>query len=179
MPKYNLVRMVRTAALAGGLAFTAAAQKKPASAPQKVAPPPRTQAPAPQNQNKGGNQGRPNQNKAPAMILSPQLDRLMKMSPEERQKVLANLPADRREAIEKNLTRLDSLTPEQRAQLGKRYENFQTLPPARRQVIREEMQTLRGMTQKERRARINSEEFRDKYSPQEIQLMREVWNVPE
>jgi hypothetical protein len=99
----------------------------------------------------------------------------MKMSPEEREKVLANLPPDRRENIERNLTRLDRLSPDQRTQLDRRYENFQNLPPARRRVVREEMQTLRALTPAERRARINSPQFRDQYSPQEIQLMREVY----
>jgi hypothetical protein len=115
--------------------------------------------------------------KTPAQIPDAQVNRLMKMSPEEREKVLANLPPQRREALEKRLARLDQLPAEQKAELDRRFQEFQKLPPVRRQAVRDELQTLRALRPVERRARINSPEFREQYSPEEIQLMRDVWNV--
>jgi hypothetical protein len=117
---------------------------------------------------------RPN---TPAQIPDAQVNRLMKMSPEEREKVLGNLPPARRQALEQRLARLDQLPPEQKAELDRRFQEFQKLPPVRRQAVRDELQTLRGLRPVERRARINSPEFREQYSPEEIQLMRDVWNV--
>ena len=101
----------------------------------------------------------------------------MKMSPEEREKVLANLPPDRRQALEQRLSRFDQLPPEQKAELDRRFQEFQKLPPVRRQAVRDELQTLRGLRPPERTRRINSPEFREQYSPEEIRLMKDVWNV--
>jgi hypothetical protein len=113
----------------------------------------------------------------PAQIPDAQVNRLMKMSPDEREKVLANLPPQRRQALEQRLTKLDQLPPEQRAELDRRFQEFQKLSPVRRQAVRDELQTLRGLRPAERRTRINSPEFREQYSPEEIQLMRDVWGL--
>ena len=70
------------------------------------------------------------QPKTPAQIPDAQVNRLMKMSPEEREKVLANLPPQRRENLEKRLNRLDQLPADQKAELDRRFQEFQKLPPA-------------------------------------------------
>ena len=116
--------------------------------------------------------------KTPAQIPDAQVIRLMNMTPGEREQFLANLPPARREALEQRLARLDELPPEQREELRRRFVEFQKLPPVRRQAVREELQTLRRLRPLERRARINSPEFREQYSPEEIRLMRDVWNLP-
>ena len=54
----------------------------------------------------------------------------MNMTPEEREKLLANLPPQRRENLEKRLNRLDQLPPEQKAELDRRFEEFQKLLPS-------------------------------------------------
>jgi hypothetical protein len=115
--------------------------------------------------------------KTPAQIPDAQVNRLMNMTPEEREKALANLPQQRRQALEQRLARLDQLPPEQRAELDRRFQEFQKLSRVRQQAVRDELQTLRGMRQPERRARINSPEFREQYSPEEIRLMKDVWNL--
>jgi hypothetical protein len=135
-------------------------------------------APAPkQNAKPQGSVAIPKQPKTPPQIPDAQVNRLMNMSPEEREKFLANLPPERRENLEKRLNRLDQLPPEQKAELGRRLEELQKLPPARRQAVRAELQTLRGLRPVDRKARVNSPEFREQYSPEEIRLMRDVWNI--
>lgn len=114
------------------------------------------------------------QPRTPKGIPNPVIDRLMKMSPEERDKALSNLPPERRQQIEQRLNQLDRLTPEQRDVLDRRYQALQALPPVRRQAIRQELQYLRSLRPVERRARINSEEFQQNYSPDEQRLIREV-----
>jgi hypothetical protein len=116
--------------------------------------------------------------KAPAQIPNAQLNQLMNMTPEQREKLLANVKPERREDLTRRLERLDQLTPEQKAQLNWRFQEFQKLTPLRQQALRTEMQTLRDLRQPQRRQRIQSPEFREQYSPEEIQLMKDVWNVP-
>ena len=121
-----------------------------------------------------GTQARP---QTPAQIPDAQINRLMNMTPEEREKFLSSLPPERRVAREQQLAKLDQLPPEQKAELNRRFQEFQKLSPVRRQAVRDELQTLRGLRPVERRARVNSPEFREQYSPEEIRLMRDVYNL--
>ncbi len=116
--------------------------------------------------------------KAPARIPDAQVNRLMNMKPEEREKVLANLPPERREKLMDQLERLDRLTPAQKQQLNWRFQELQKLPPVRRQAVRAELQTLRDLRPAPRRLRVLSPEFREQYSPEEIQLMKDVYGIP-
>ena len=54
-----------------------------------------------------------------------------------------------------------------------RYDAFQGLPRDRQAVVRSELQSLRKMPFPERRARLNSPEFQEKFSPEEQRLLRE------
>ena len=114
------------------------------------------------------------QARTPKGIPAPVIDRLMKMSPEERDRALSNLPPERRQQIEQRLNQLDRLTPEQRDILDQRYQALQALPPARRQAIRQELQYLRSLRPVDRRVRILSDEFQQNYSPDEQKLIRDV-----
>lgn len=111
----------------------------------------------------------------PRSIPGAQIERLQHMTPEQREKALANLPPERREQIEKQLDRLDQLSPQQRRQLDRRFETLQSFPPARRRAVRQEVQSLRAMPFAERRARLASGEFQQQYSPAEQDLIRSVF----
>ena len=50
------------------------------------------------------------------------LDRLERMSPEERQRALEKLPPERRQRIEERLRRYESLTPEERERIRRQFE---------------------------------------------------------
>jgi hypothetical protein len=112
---------------------------------------------------------------APRSIPGKQIERLQKMTPEEREKALANLPPERRQQVEKQLNRLDELTPQQRQQLDERFEKLQSFPPARQRAVRQEVQSLRRMTFAERQARLRSEEFKQQFSAEEQDLVRAVF----
>jgi len=117
------------------------------------------------------------------------VDKWNRMSPEERQKALAKLPPDRRQKIEEALNQYKNLTPEQRRQLRSRYEMFNQLPPekqnqarglfrqfgqmppGRQNLLRSEFENLRSMPETDRRARLNSDEFRNKYSSDEQRFL--------
>jgi phage-related protein len=120
------------------------------------------------------------------------LEELNKMSPEEREKALANLSPERRKLIEARLERLQSLSPQQRQRLLRRLENFRQLPPERqesarrlfrefrdlpperRRAVRVEMQSVRTLSEADRRSRMTSSEFRSRFSPAEQQMIREL-----
>lgn len=109
---------------------------------------------------------------------SNELDRFERMSPEERQIELQNLPPERRKQIEDRLSRLSKLTPEQRTKLQKRYQAFQNLPPDRQQALREQLGQMRNMSEADRRALMNSPEFKKKFSKSERQILQEVSGAP-
>lgn len=119
------------------------------------------------------------------------LERLGKMTPADRKKALEKLPAERRRAIENRLEQYNKLTPEEKA----RFQRFNSLPPQRQQavrqaiggltklpperqqVVRDELRQMQGLAPGAREARINSDEFREKYSPQEQQLIEQLRDI--
>jgi hypothetical protein len=121
-----------------------------------------------------------------------QLDRLRRMNPDERRRWLDSLPPARRQAIEPRLDRLAEMEPQERRKLIQQLDRFQQMPPKRREemrrlygrfnqlpedrrpLLREEVQNLQNMTPEARRARANSDEFRNKYTAKEQQLMTEM-----
>jgi len=123
------------------------------------------------------------------------LERYNAMTPEQREKFLNRLPAERRKQFEENQRNLNGLSAEQRARLQNQYENFQQLPPEkqqaarkafrqmnqmpieRRQAIRGEAARLNRMSESERQAFLSSEEFKTKYSPQEQKMIHELGNL--
>jgi hypothetical protein len=120
------------------------------------------------------------------------LERWSRMTPEQRSKALDRLPPERRQKIEKQLDRYQSLTPEQREQLRFRAQMFQQLPPEkqdearrlfrqfnqlppdRRGVLREEFRNLRGLSEADRTARVESDEFRSKFDNREQRFLRSL-----
>jgi polyhydroxyalkanoate synthesis regulator phasin len=130
---------------------------------------------------------RPNPKRAPNL-----LDRMRKMSPDERRRMMEDLPQDRKKAIEEGLERYDQMSPDERRKLGHQYELFQQMSQERREqlrrfyrrfndleeerrpLVREEFQSLQAMTAEQRRSRINSDEFRNKYTGAEQQLLSDM-----
>jgi hypothetical protein len=119
------------------------------------------------------------------------IDRWNRMSPEEQQKALAKLPPDRRQKFEQQLNQYKNLTPEQRRDMRSRLQMFNQLPPEkqnqarrvwgqfgklpqdRQPLLRNEFENLRAMPEAERSARINSDEFRNKYNANEQSVLRD------
>ncbi len=161
-------------------------KEKPARAPKaSAARPPQPARPQAQK-------GRPNA--APAQGIG-NVQRLAEMSPKDRQKALASLPPERREAVMKRLQnyqqmapaerqraafelqKLQSLPQPRRAQVRRSLEQFNDLPEERKTAIGSELGRLNSLPDEERRARMNSEEFRNRYSPAEQQMMSNLSEV--
>jgi hypothetical protein len=119
------------------------------------------------------------------------IDRLEKMAPAERDRVLSKLPPERRKKVEEGLQRFRQLPPSERENLGNRLERFGQLPPERQAAARrlfarfnllpedrkplvgEEFQLLRQLEEADRRARLNRDEFRSRFTLAEQQLLHD------
>ncbi len=141
--------------------------------------------------------GQPNTNlppnqPAPRADAFSVLDRFERMTPEQRERFLGNLPPVRRQQFEIRLGRYRRMTPEQRQQVREQYELFRDLPKPqqdalrrtfqrfndlateRRRLLRREYQRLRLLPDADRRARINGDEFRSRYNLGEQQLLDDM-----
>jgi hypothetical protein len=138
------------------------------AAQPKIKPPPVSKLPKPQAAPK------PAARPAAKAVPADQLEKLLNMSPEEREKNLSKYPPAQRQNLQNRLNNLDKLSPEDRAQRLDRTRRLESLPPARRQAVTQQVQSIRQLpTVKERRAAINSPEFQKNFSPEEQQLIRE------
>jgi len=120
------------------------------------------------------------------------LERFRKMGPAERKRLLESLPPERRKQIEERLERYEKMPPAQKELLERRYERFRALgpekqeslrrawrrfeefPAERKAELRQEWVHLRALPKEERHARMNSGEFRERYSSEERQVLEEV-----
>jgi len=124
-----------------------------------------------------------------------QLDRLSKMNPEQRERQLSKLPPERRAKIEQNLKSYNAMPEADRQHLKQQFENFKQMPPEqqeavrksfrqftalpedRRMVIRQELGALRSMTADQREQRMESGEFRSRFTPHERNLLDNLTKV--
>ena len=126
------------------------------------------------------------------------LEKWDRMSTEQRQRSLEKLPPERRKQVESLLDHFNQLPPGEQRRLRQRYERFRALPPEtqqlirtelnrfrrlapqRRQGVRREFTALRALPDADRNARMQSEEFRNRFSPDEQKMIRDlVENVPQ
>ena len=116
------------------------------------------------------------------------VDRFNRMTPEQRQKALDRLPPERRQKLEQRLDQYNHLTPEMRSRLRafdqlppekqnqarRLFRQFGELPPERQAPLRKEFENLRGMSDADRRARMNSDEFRSTYNSHEQRMLGDL-----
>ena len=127
------------------------------------------------------------------------LDRLEKMTPEQRERVLRNnrrfqqLPPRQQEVLRERLRRLQELTPEQRELIEQRFQIFSNLtprqqekarqlyerrwrrlPPERRRALLEEFRHLREMPPADRDQRLSSEDLQSHFSAEERDLLQQL-----
>jgi len=120
------------------------------------------------------------------------LSRLLKLSPEQRNKALSSLPPVRRAQIEKRLNDYQQMPEPQRARALERLRRMQSLPPQKQQQVRasskmflelpeprhklvqRQIGQLRPLSDADRRALMNSDEFRSKFTPSEQQMIEDI-----
>jgi hypothetical protein len=120
------------------------------------------------------------------------IERLNRMTPEQRERALNRLPADRRAKVKERLERLNAMPPKARERLREQYEEFQKLSPEkqdafrrafrglnqlpadRKLMIRREVMRVRNMTPEDRNSHLGSENFHALYDDVERQLIRDL-----
>jgi hypothetical protein len=162
-------------------------EKKPAQPPEKA------KAKAPDKDNGKAMARTKAANSTEGSPASPQnLEKLLRLTPNERTKALSSLPPARREQIlakldeyqkippqqrARNLDRLQrlqTLPPQKQAQVRASIKKFATLPPPRHQLMQKELNQMRNLSDSDRRALMNSEEFRSKFTPSEQQMIEDI-----
>jgi hypothetical protein len=132
---------------------------------------------------------------APAPNQSEQLEKLLSMKPEDRDLFLQNLPPKRRQNLEKRLAEIEAmpparkervltrlqmlnrLPPEKQQEVRAALKQLQTLPPDRKAAIGKEMRQMAPLSPEQRQERMNSEDFRNRYSPAELEMMGNLAEV--
>jgi hypothetical protein len=125
------------------------------------------------------------------------VEQVQNMPPAQQERFLANnerfqnLPPQRQAQIRRTLQAWNNLTPEQRQTLQQREQilermtpeqqryvrntlmpQWQSMPPARRQVIRRKLQQLQELDESGRAAKLNDPSFLNGLSPDEQQMLR-------
>jgi hypothetical protein len=137
----------------------------------------------------------PSAPKAPKKLNDPGASvaqRLLQMTPEERERALEKFPPERQAQIRQRLARLDSLPQQQQQRLIQQYQMLSSLPPEkqrlvrgqiqafnqlpdeRKQVVGPELQKLRRMPEDRREARLESDELKNKFTPAERQMLSDI-----
>ena len=123
------------------------------------------------------------------------IERLNRMSPAERSKVLNRMPPERRDILERRINNLNNINPEAREKLKKDYEHFQQLPPEkqtevrqtlrqiaelpedRRRQVRAAVNHLRQQTAEVQQRRIASRNFQDRFNEDERKLVKDALSM--
>ncbi|MGC8794193.1 MAG: DUF3106 domain-containing protein [Bryobacteraceae bacterium] len=139
----------------------------------------------------GQPRARPRAGPGPAARPGGAIERLSRMPPEQRRRLLERLPPERRQRLEQELERYHSLPPEEHEKLQEQLERFRSLPleqqvatrklfrrflelpQDRRQALREEFARLRSLPPPQRRKRVASEEVRKLYNRRERQILED------
>ncbi|MEO8100397.1 MAG: DUF3106 domain-containing protein [Acidobacteriota bacterium] len=106
------------------------------------------------------------------------VERFLQMSPEDRERALAQLSPDRRRQILRRLRAVELLSDDERKMLRGRLQAFSGMPPDRQEAVRAELQTLRSLSPPERRRRMTSDEIRNNFSDEERQLLFNISGPP-
>jgi hypothetical protein len=163
----------------------AAAQKAPAAAPRNFnAKGPKAGGGVPKNNTpRINNPGLP--------------QRLLQMTPEERERALEKLPPDKQAQLRERLARLDALPQRQKDQMARQARGLDSLPLEKRKVVvqqltafnklpkdrilpmRQELTRLIKMPEDQRNARLASDDFKKLYSPEEQSILGDLsQNLP-
>jgi hypothetical protein len=137
---------------------------------------------------KGGPDGPPPRLNAP----NEELERLLAMSPEQRERVLEKLPAARQANIRKRFEQFDRLPPEERARRLEMWKRLESLPPEKRQLVISQMRAFQALPKdrmvvvrralinlgklspEERESRLKNEDFRSRFSAPELQILSDL-----
>jgi hypothetical protein len=119
-------------------------------------------------------------------------DKLMRMTPAEREKALRSVPEARRQDIEQRIQQIQKLPPVQQSRVRAQLEKLNSLPPDKQEDVRrslrqlrdmpedrkaaiaEELQRMAALPEDQRRAQMKTKEFRNRYSRDEQRIVKDL-----
>ncbi|GEM_PF-2141539 len=120
------------------------------------------------------------------------VQQLIRMTPEQRERAIEKLPLERQAQIRENLRRFDrlpkaeqerrlrvvemfaQLPPEKQDLVRRQIQAFNHLPDDRRRLVSAAFQRLRRMPESERQTRLESQAFRNRFTPEEQQIIADL-----
>jgi len=120
------------------------------------------------------------------------VQRMMAMTPEQRERILEKLPPQQQANIRQRLERFDKLPPAEKARQLQMLQRFSDLPPEKQQLLSRQLQAfsalpedrraalgkelmqLSRMQDSERQARLDSKELKGRFSPPELQMLSDI-----
>jgi hypothetical protein len=166
------------------------AQKENARKPAPPPPPPKALPKA-----GGGFPKTPQQKQAGAARLpnpAHQFERLLSMTPDQRDRVIEKLPPQQQERLRVRLDQFDRLPPAQKAWRLELANRYFALPPERQQafteqvqaynklagprkrVLNEELRALWALPPADRQAKLSDEAYKSRFSPEELQILSTI-----
>lgn len=158
----------------------------------KPAPPPKAPPPAKNFNNKAPNNAGGVPKNVPRINNPGPAQRLLQMTPEERERALEKLPAPQQAKLRETLEKLDKLPQAQKDQIAmqtrimdnlpaakrrlvtQQVMAFNNLPPDRHVAMRRTLMQLMRMPEDERNAQLESEPFKKQFSPEEQGILRDL-----
>jgi hypothetical protein len=123
------------------------------------------------------------------------LGTLSRMTPEQRERALSDLPQARRDQIEERIRNFQKLTPAQQSRQLEQLKRFNSLSPDRQKDVRRSMQDrsqlpddrrkavnqelgqITALPERDRKSYMKSEDFRSRFSPSEQKMIRNLSEV--
>jgi hypothetical protein len=90
----------------------------------------------------------------------------------------SSLPPQQQERMLNRMETWEHLTPNQKQQSRQLFQQFKQLPPDRRQAVNRAIRGMRGLTPEQRDRLIDSDEYRNEFSPGERGLLRGASRLP-
>jgi uncharacterized protein DUF3106 len=169
-----------------GIGVSVCAAQKPPKNPPPPKPQPVAKPATPPAPNNAG--GVP---KGGAKMANPDnpLDRLLKMTPEQRELAIEKLPPQQQVNIRKRLANFDSkpqaekdrelqklnelwsLPPDKHVLVAQQVNAFNALSPERRVAVRQAYANLSQMTPDQRAERLARPQFKSRFTPEELQIL--------
>jgi hypothetical protein len=123
------------------------------------------------------------------------LGTLSRMTPEQRERALADLPQARRDQIEERIRNFQKLTPAQQSRQLEQLKRFNSLsldrqkdvrlsmqdrsqlPDDRKKAVNQELRRITALPDKDRKSYMKSDDFRSRFSPSEQKMIRNLSEV--
>jgi hypothetical protein len=90
----------------------------------------------------------------------------------------SSLPPQQQDRVLNRMETWEHLTPNQKQQARQLFQQFKQLPPDRRQAVNRAIRSMRGLTPGQRDQLINSDQYRNAFSPQERSILSGACHLP-